>query len=283
MGYVKKAGSGHVDRWRRRKDPDEEHDPVRRRRRWAFSKVIDGVGPVSSAVVRLQSRNLSTNWVFFGTGRYFFEIPATGTMIAPEIDDGGSQRRLFGVKEPCFTTNNTINPECTTTVTSRLVHPGRYRHQRRSDGYRRQFSGVQGLVHRPGRRRQLHLRRRGAAVQRGARDHRPALDHLRPGVLHDLQAVRGRMRPRRQELPVGGRLQYGGHPRDAVLKGKALVQVSTASVEQLDLSTAFQGDATLHRGGRRTGAIEGVPPTSQGLSLLTSPPPVRRILHMIER
>jgi type IV pilus assembly protein PilY1 len=67
------------------------------------------------------------------------------------------------------------------------------------------------------------------------------------------------------------------------MKGKALVQVSTASVEQLDLSTAFQGDAQLHKGGRRTGAIEGVPPTAQGLSLLSQPPPVKRIMHMMER
>jgi type IV pilus assembly protein PilY1 len=72
------------------------------------------------------------------------------------------------------------------------------------------------------------------------------------------------------------------------MKGKALVQVSTASVEQLDLGTAFkmasgEGAGGLHKDGRRTGAIEGVPPTSQGLSLLSQPPPVKRIMHMMER
>jgi len=72
------------------------------------------------------------------------------------------------------------------------------------------------------------------------------------------------------------------------MKGKALVQVSTASVEQLDLGTAFQKDVAegaggLHKDGRRTGAIEGVPPTAQGLSLLSQPPPVKRIMHMMER
>ena len=36
-------------------------------------------------------------------------------------------------------------------------------------------------------------------------------------------------------------------------------------------------------GGRRSGAIEGVPPMAQGLSLLSQPPPVKRILHTIER
>jgi type IV pilus assembly protein PilY1 len=97
-------------------------------------------------------------------------------------------------------------------------------------------------------------------------------------------------KPYGDECALGGKsflwaLRYntGGAPSYAVMKGKALVQVSTASVEQLDLSTAFQGDAVLHKDGRRTGAIEGVPPTAQGLSLLSQPPPVKRIMHMMER
>jgi len=92
-------------------------------------------------------------------------------------------------------------------------------------------------------------------------------------------------KPYGDECALGGKsflwaLRYnsGGAPSQAVMKGKALVQVSTASVEQLDLSTAFQ-----EKGGRRTGAIEGVPPTAQGLSLLSQPPPVKRIMHMFER
>ena len=84
------------------------------------------------------------------------------------------------------------------------------------------------------------------------------------------------------------RYNTGNSPYSAVMKGKALVQVSTASVEQLDLATAFQkavgeGAGGLHKDGRRTGAIEGVPPTSQGLSLLSQPPPVKRIMHLMER
>jgi hypothetical protein len=62
------------------------------------------------------------------------------------------------------------------------------------------------------------------------------------------------------------------------------MQVSTASVEQLDLSSAFrQGNAYLNKEGRRSYSLEGVPPMAQGLSLLSPPPPVKRILHMIER
>jgi hypothetical protein len=72
------------------------------------------------------------------------------------------------------------------------------------------------------------------------------------------------------------------------LQGKAMMQVSTASVEQLDLKDSFSknvtgADASLHRGGRRSYSMEGVPPTSQGLVLQVAPPPVKRILHMKER
>jgi type IV pilus assembly protein PilY1 len=97
-------------------------------------------------------------------------------------------------------------------------------------------------------------------------------------------------KPYGDECALGGKsflwaLRYntGGAPSNAVLKGKALVQVSTASVEQIDLSTAFTAEFGGGMDGRRTAAIEGVPPTAQGLSLLSQPPPVKRIMHMMER
>jgi len=97
-------------------------------------------------------------------------------------------------------------------------------------------------------------------------------------------------KPYGDECALGGKsflwaLRYntGGAPSAAVMKGKALVQVSTASVEQIDLSKAFKAEFGGGMDGRRTAAIEGVPPTAQGLSLLSQPPPVKRIMHMMER
>ena len=91
-------------------------------------------------------------------------------------------------------------------------------------------------------------------------------------------------KPYSDECDIGGKsfiwaVRYStGGAAGALLKGKALMQVSTGSIEQLDLSTAFSGS-----GGRRTTALEGVPPTAQGLSLISTPPPVKRILHIRER
>jgi hypothetical protein len=62
------------------------------------------------------------------------------------------------------------------------------------------------------------------------------------------------------------------------LKGKGLLQVSTGSIEEVDLSAEF-----TEAGGRKTAAMEGVPPTAQGLSILSTPPPVKRTIHVRER
>jgi hypothetical protein len=69
-----------------------------------------------------------------------------------------------------------------------------------------------------------------------------------------------------------------GDAPGTLLKGKAIIQVSTGSIEQLNLSDAF-----TEAGGRKSAGMEGVPPTAQGLSILTTPAPVKRVLHIRER
>lgn len=92
-------------------------------------------------------------------------------------------------------------------------------------------------------------------------------------------------KPYMEPCAIGGksylwvvRYTTGGAPAATLLKGKALVQVSTASVEEINLSSAFG-----EKDGRRSGSIEGVPPIAQGLSILSPPPPVKKLLHMQEK
>jgi len=63
-----------------------------------------------------------------------------------------------------------------------------------------------------------------------------------------------------------------------LLQGKALIQVSTGAIEQVDLRTAF-----TQKSGRKTVDMQGVPPTSQGLAVVPPPPPVKKVLHSRER
>jgi type IV pilus assembly protein PilY1 len=91
-------------------------------------------------------------------------------------------------------------------------------------------------------------------------------------------------KPYSDECAIGGKtflwaVKYDtGGAGGALLKGIALIQVSTAAIEQINLSSAFS-----QKGGRCTSAMEGVPPTAQGLSLITMPPPVKRVIHVKER
>ncbi len=295
VGYVKRAGSSPSYTW-----TDGGVGRIQTKNvtpagtgGWEFSQVIDGIGPVTSAVARLQNKNYSTNWLFFGTGRYFFENPPSGNDTSPEIDDATEQRRLFGLKDPCFTSNNTINPACTSSVTFSTSDPT--------------FPNVTNIANIPTESTANSAGFKGWFIDLdpsstiGTTSTYYTYDNVtRPyrteRVITDPLATTSGVvffttyKPYADECALGGKsflwaLRYntGGAPSAAVMKGKALVQVSTASVEQLDLSTAFQGGGDLHKGGRRTGALEGVPPTAQGLSLLSQPPPVKRIMHMFER
>jgi len=268
---------------------------------WKWSKVIDGtvtypIGPVTSAVARLQNTNLDTNWLFFGAGRYFFENPPTGTNTTPEIDDADGQRRLFGIKDPCFI-GGAINPTYCATVSpidfSALTNVTNISSVPTEGNAN--LSGFKGW----------YINLDGPSTIGTTSTYYTYDNETRPyraeRVITDPLATTSGVvffttyKPYADECALGGKsflwaLRYntGGAPSTAVMKGKALVQVSTASIEQLDLATAFQkaageGAGGLHKDGRRTGAIEGVPPTAQGLSLLSQPPPVKRIMHMMER
>jgi type IV pilus assembly protein PilY1 len=68
------------------------------------------------------------------------------------------------------------------------------------------------------------------------------------------------------------------------MQGTALMQVSTGAFAEVKLSTAFANPGNLRLDGRRLATpIQGVPPTAQGLSLITNPKPVKKFLHVREK
>lgn len=249
---------------------------------WAASTVIENVGPVTSSVVRLQNNIYHTSWLYFGTGRYYFATPSL-------LDDASPRRELYGVKEPCFTSMNTINPDCMLPPVDASVL------QTVDDG----TAIDESIANAPGFQGWKIPLDNTVSVNYDGTGFQAVKYQAERVVTDPLSTSSGlvfftTLRPYGDDCAIGGRtflwaVRYntGGAPAFA-LQGKALMQLSTASVEQLDLSNAFTksisgADASLHRGGRRTYAMEGVPPTAQGLSLLSPPPPVKRILHMKER
>lgn len=80
------------------------------------------------------------------------------------------------------------------------------------------------------------------------------------------------------------RYDTGGVPAASSMQGKALMQVSTGAFAEITLSEAFRNPNDKGKDGRRLASpISGVPPTSQGLSLITNPPPVKKFLHVREK
>ncbi len=273
---------------------------------WVWSKVIDGIGPVTSSVVRLEQADRSQLWLYFGTGRYFYEKSTV-------IDDANSRRQIFGVKDPCFsngifmtecldsvTTNDktvsfcstpTIGTSCgdLTNVTDVSNAPAVD-----SPGFKGWYVNLDSSVN------------PDSSICSGGmygyyEGNPPSLvcrKYWAERVITDpISSSNGLVffttyKPYSDICSLGGKsfiwaLKYdtGGTP-GAMLKGKALLQVSTGSIEQVDLQSAFKQSSLANpdsKGDRRTGALEGVPPTAQGLSILSPPPPVKRILHMRER
>jgi hypothetical protein len=70
----------------------------------------------------------------------------------------------------------------------------------------------------------------------------------------------------------------GGAPAPNTMKGKIMVQVSTGAFAEVSMSAGF-----TDKENRRSGAIQGVPPKAQGLSLLTNPKPIKKIIHIQEK
>ncbi len=242
---------------------------------WTLSRVIDDIGPVTSSVVRLQNNATGTNWLYFGEGRYYYERDL-------EIDDANGQRRLYGIKDPCFRSSNLYRGGCSSTAAFSSLTDQTTIDNTVTDAVANDPSFAGWYVNLSADNTTL--------INYGDGGHR----YWAERVITDPLSVNTTgivfftaYRPYNEMCNLGGksflwaiRYNTGGAPPADTLQGKALIQVSTASVEQIDLRGAFSGANS--QGGRRSGAIEGVPPIAQGLSILTPPPPVKKILHMKE-
>jgi type IV pilus assembly protein PilY1 len=236
---------------------------------WVFGQVMDGIGPVTAAVAHLENYGANELWLFTGTGRYFYKTNAS-------TDDADAQRHLIGVKDPCFsggTTGVQYLPACLDSTTSNdpaVLGLGDLTTVNLSS-----VSGVSSATN------GWDILLNGSAS--GLKAERVITDPLAAssGVVFFTT-----YKPYTDQCASGGKtalwaLLYnnGGSAAAAgMLQGKAIIQVSTGSIEQIDLASAFK-----LQGQRKSADIEGVPPTAQGLSVVVGPPPQKKVLHMMER
>lgn len=245
-------------------DPSEntgDAEPSTLNKPWTVNSLISGIGPVTSSVTKLQDRGNGKLWLYFGTGRYFYKTSAG-------VDDKSSRRAIYGVKDPCYNgLSNDMDNTCTTSgITSPTLDLRSQTTLQADDPTQKGWY--------------IEL---GQAVAGTSDSERVITDPVASpnGVVFFTT-----FQPVQDVCKYGGSsyiwaVNYatGGVPPARAMQGKLLMQVSTGAFAEISMSDAFQAE-----GGRRlTNAVQGVPPKAQGLSILTNPKPVKKIMHIQER
>jgi type IV pilus assembly protein PilY1 len=261
LGYVRKdttTGSSSLDKFTKggvlRILTGEDHDPAN----WKISTVIDGIGPVTSAVAKLQDKYHGILWLYFGTGRYFYKIGA-----AIDEDYSGQQESIYGIKEPCYSAaaNDLNKVDCKDSVlATSLVN---------------QTKSITPVGSAPGWKIDLAQAGSGFNAKRIITNPVPSAS----GTLFFTA-----FQPSTDVCGYGGQtslwaLKYDTGGVNPGLIGQALIQLSTGASRQVDLSKDFNQSL-----GRETTSSKGVtsrddPPIFSNANHF----PSRRILHIQER
>jgi len=233
---------------------------------WVVSTVIQTTGPVTGAVVKLLDTKNKILRLYFGTGRNFYKVSQI-------VDDASATRRLYGVKEPCYTTSG-LDTGCSTTVVETSL--GAADQSTNTDGSTDVYgnTNVAGSSDTDGWYIPLQSAYGANAAERSVTD--PLATTI--GVVFFTTT-----KPSTDVCTFGGKsyvwaVKYdtGGTVPSGVLKGKAMIQLSTGAIQEINLGTAFNA-----QGNRRTSTpMQGIPPLDQSLNVPISPKPINRILHM---
>jgi type IV pilus assembly protein PilY1 len=232
---------------------------------WVLSRVIENIGPVTAAVAKLQNYTNNDTWLFLGTGRYFFKI-------FDDIDDQNNGRSLYGIKEPCYSSSG-INNTCTSSVSRSQLGDATTTKSTDSDGW---YIDLDTCTNASGTQVSCSD---AAAMFKPERNVTDPLATTMGAVFFTTT------QPNADLCEFGGAshlwaVDYGtgGSVSGSKLRGKALMQVSTGSIEEVDLRSAF-----TEKAGRRSTAIQGVPPAGAPPGIIVPPPPVNRIFHIREK
>ncbi|MCD6262392.1 MAG: hypothetical protein J7J52_05165, partial [Deltaproteobacteria bacterium] len=252
FGYTYKGSSwdGGILRLVTGNDPDVSH--------WKVSKLIDGVGPVTSGVSRLEDTGNGNLWVYFGEGRYF-----------TSDDDKDANRTIYGVKDPCYgdiLTGGTDATSCETSVTKTNLTD---------------VTDINDVPQSPppyGWYINLESSSGGYGAERVITD---------PVATVNGWVFYTTFMPTSDICGFGGNtymwmVNYdnGGVPQN--VGGVIFVQVSTGVIKKIELSKEF-GTGKGAKGGRRlTTPIAGAPSPSSGITVIVPPKPLKSLIQWRE-
>ena len=220
---------------------------------WTVSTVIDDIGPVTSSVANLLDRKNGKLWLYFGEGRYFYKT-----------DDLSSQRRIFGIQDPCFDPATNSISTCATLTLANLD-------DQTTSPSTSLVAGTKGwyVTLDPAASPQSAER----VFTNPSTDPQGGVFFLSFAPTSELCDYGGQTYLWALDYKTGGTVTY-------TMQGKALVQVSTGEIKELSLSdpTTFS-----QKDSRRSEGFKGIPPTGQGLMIVIPPTPTRKFMHVQER
>lgn len=235
---------------------------------WKVSTVVDGIGPVTTSVTKLQDKTSHNLWLYFGTGRYFVKG-----------DDPTFMRSIFGIKDSCYTTSDTFATDCDTnsayaapTVTAATSTSG---------------ASFTDLVDQTSSISAVATSKKGWKIDLGAAS---GSNYPKRVISNPVASTNGiitfiTFTPSTDVCTYGGTtsvwaLSYNtGGVGSANLKGQILIQLSTGAFQQVDVSSAFTQSLS-----RETTSFQGVPPKSEpAITTNANHSPSKRILHIQER
>ena len=239
---------------------------------WTVSPVISGIGPVTTAISRLQDRKNKKLWLYFGTGRFYYGG-----------DDASSQRYIMGVQDRCYTTSNAIDKSCAVNTASD-DNPGAT-----GKGAALALSNLQPQTTTisttlPNDMKGWYIALDGEDVTASMGAERSITDAV---AVTNGAVFLTTFKPTSDVCKFGGdsylwgvKYDTGGVAPAAALNGKALVQVSTGAFEEVTLGTALTA-----ADGRKMGvAMTGKPPSDPPPVVTNaSNKPAKKILHLQEK
>lgn len=236
----------------------EKSDPTT----WRLSKVVDDIGPVTASIEKLYDDYTNSMWIYFGTGRYFYKK-------GDEIDSETPQMAMYGIQEPCYTSQKDMNPACTDTV---VVADDL---QNQSTAIVTNLSGKKGWY--------INLDLKDTPTTGYSAERVITTPSVRTNGLLQFTTYK----PTADPCGFGGEtlfwyLDYatGGMPPAGTLRGKITIQLSTGAIVVVDLSDV--DSSTLSRLGRQMKVGVGKPP-SPPPPADTLKKPVKKILQIQER
>lgn len=273
FGYTAKdTSSAAEDAWTKggvlRLSTGEDLNPAN----WKITPVIDGIGPVTTAVGRLVDRKSKNLWLYFGTGRYFFKKRTNGL-----TDDFSSGQAIYGIKEPCYTSANLLDKTC---MASNDASVNKVAVAELTN----QSSDTPSATLADGKTKGWFINLGAADNAGGYGAERVVTD---PTTLTNGIVLFTSFMPTVDPCGFGGRsylwatkFDTGAEPSAKAKEGKILLQLSTGSFEEKNIATTF-----TQRGNRRSGShMEGKPPGDQSLVITKSQnKPLKKVLHIMER